>query len=147
MTQNLTREPVVGDAFGEALLQQLGGSRETVVIERDDGWVNVDNSDYFSEPSGPHWDWISTRIVGRVLDVGCGAGRGALAIHGKGLEVVGLDVSPGALEVAKRRGVEQTFLGTVEDLADTDPEPFDSFLCLGNNLGLLASPTQAVTFL
>jgi phosphoribosyl-AMP cyclohydrolase len=60
---------------------------------------------------------------------------------------VGLDVSPGAVEVSSRRGVDQTFLGTVEDLAATNPAPFDSFVGLGNNLGLLADPARAITFL
>jgi len=147
MTVAAEQGPVEGDAFGQALLAQLDGEQATIVIERDDGLVDIDGSDYFSAPVGPEWDWISARLTGRVLDVGCGAGRGALALQGMGLDVVALDVSPGALEVARRRGVEATFLGTVEDLAAADPEHFDHFLGLGNNLGLMASPARAVSFL
>lgn len=147
MTVTWKQGPVEGDAFGQALLTRLDGDRATIVIERDDGLVDVDGSDYFSAPVGPEWDWISARLTGRVLDVGCGAGRGALALQEMGLDVVALDVSPGALEVARRRGVEATFLGTVEDLAAADPEPFDHFLGLGNNLGLMANPAQAIPFL
>ena len=50
-----------------------------------------------------------------------------------------LDVSPGAVGVCQRRGVRRTVIGTVQDLVDADAEPFDTFLLLGTNLGLLAS--------
>lgn len=139
--------PVQGDAFGEGLLNLLERGVADIVLERDDGFVNVDRFDYFSPPQGPHWDWIRARLGQRVLDVGCGAGRGCLALQELGIDVIGLDVSPGALEVCRHRGVRSTFLGTVIDLAATAPPPFDSFLCLGNNLGLLASPDEAPLFL
>jgi len=139
--------PALGDAFGEGLTRRFETGSATIVIERDDGMVEVDPFDYFSPPEGPHWEWIRSRLGHRVLDVGCGAGRACLALQALGHDVVGLDVSPGAVQVATSRGVSQTFLGTVEDLAATDPAPFDSFVGLGNNLGLLADPERAVTFL
>ena len=139
--------PFVGDAFGEALLRQLDTGSAELMIERDDGLINLDTLDYFSPPDEPSWSWIRSRLGDRVLDIGCGAGRGCLALQDLGVEVVGLDVSPGAIEASRRRGVTHTFLGTVDDLACTGPEPFDSFLCLGNNLGLLAGPDQAAVFL
>jgi hypothetical protein len=43
--------------------------------------------------------------------------------------------------------VPNTFLGTVTDLAATSPPSFDTFIGVGNNLGLMASPRQAVPFL
>jgi hypothetical protein len=59
--------------------------------------------------------------------------------------VTGLDVSAGAVEVARARGVRSLVHGTV---AAHDRGPaYDTFLLLGNNLGLLGSPAAAPAFL
>ena len=140
-------QPTLGDAFGRALLDQLEGTASAIVIERDDGFVDVDASDYFGNvDDDPLWQWIRSRLGRRVVDVGAGAGRGALRLQSVGVEVVGLDVSAGCIEVCRRRGVESTFLGTTEELSMTRPEPFDSLVALGNNLGLIGSPEKAGTF-
>jgi hypothetical protein len=54
-----------------------------------------------------------------------------------------LDVSPLAAEVCRRRGVREAVTGTLDDLARDGAGPFDSFLMLGNNLGLLGSAAEA----
>jgi SAM-dependent methyltransferase len=41
---------------------------------------------------------------GRVLDVGCGSGLHAVRLAAAGLEVVGVDVAPRAIELARARG-------------------------------------------
>jgi SAM-dependent methyltransferase len=135
--------PDEGDAFGQALLDRLSGdSAKPVMVERDDGMVDVDTFDYLAA-----WDdqaaWALDRARGRVLDVGAGAGRASLAVQDRGQEVVALDTSPGAVQACRRRGVREVFLGTVEELAASQPQAFDSILMLGNNLGLLASPDRA----
>jgi SAM-dependent methyltransferase len=144
---NLGSGPLEGDAFGQAFLALQEDRASAIVIERDDGLVELDPSDYFSPPHGPLWDWIVTKVGRRILDIGAGAGRAALALQAMGNEVLALDVSPGAVEVCRRRGVISTFEGTVHDLAATRPAPFDSFISMGNNLGFLASPAEAVGFL
>lgn len=45
------------------------------------------------------------RAHGRVLDVGAGAGRHALALQAKGCEVVAIDVSPTCVALCRERGV------------------------------------------
>jgi SAM-dependent methyltransferase len=134
---------VVGDAFGTALLDQLEGRRGAVIYERDDGNVEIDHGDYFSDWSERD-TWAVERLRGRVLDIGAGAGRVSLVIAERGLEVVALDVSAGAVEVCRRRGIENVFHGTVDDIRGT--QLFDSFLVLGNNLGLIGSPRGAERF-
>ncbi|MEW6155635.1 MAG: methyltransferase [Actinomycetota bacterium] len=145
---------VVGDAFGNVLTacDAAGAAQGAAfeVIERSDGYVRAtDAARYFA----PHDQWGPTarfacdQAVGRTLDIGAGAGRLALALQGRDREVVALDVSPGAVAVSRRRGVVNTFNGTVFDLARTSPEPFDSFVMLGNNLGLLGGADQAPEFL
>jgi SAM-dependent methyltransferase len=80
-------------------------------------------------------------IRGRVLDLGCGAGRVSLHLQNRGLEVVGVDVSPLAVEVARRRGAADVRVGTVAT-AFEEGDLFDTILLLGNNLGLLAGKSQ-----
>jgi len=145
-TPRVIDEPALGDAFGDALLAQHGGSEPGVVIERDDGFVDVDRSDYFADVStDPAWPWLRDRVGESVLDLGAGAGRGSLRLQAEGVDVVALDVSPGAIEVCRARGVVETALGTVADLGSVGPS-FDTYLCLGNNLGLIGSESTAAEF-
>ena len=145
---------VIGDAFGQVLVAcHAGGGGPGVafeLIERSDGHLGVmDAARYFARPN----DWTPTtrlareRAAGRILDIGAGAGRVALVLQDEGYDVVALDVSQGATTVCRERGVRATFTGSVFDLAATTPEPFDTFLMLGNNLGLLGGAKQAPRFL
>lgn len=142
--------PRRGDAFGAGLLEcwERGAAPYAAfeLIERDDGFLGaMDAARYFAEPErwGQLDHWVCDRARGRVLDVGSGAGRHALYLQERGLEVVALDISPLAGEVCRRRGVRQVFTGTVMDLAAAGDGPFDSFLFMGNNLGLLGGAEQA----
>jgi len=46
----------------------------------------------------------------RILDIGCGDGRDTIYLHGKGPEIIGIDLSEGMLAVARRRHPDSTFL-------------------------------------
>ena len=81
-------------------------------------------------------------VQGRVLDVGCGAGRGALELQRRGHEVVAIDVSPGAIEVCQRRGVKDARVLGIEDIG-SELGIFDTILLLGVNLGLLQNVDRA----
>lgn len=139
------------DAFGEALLEYLlGDTGVQAVIERDDGLLDsADTPGYFAPPE--RWDdldrWCCESLSGRLLDIGAGAGRHSLFLQERECAVTALDISPLAIEVCRRRGVRDVFVGSVEELALTNPEPFDGFLLLGNNLGLLRDPDYARRFL
>lgn len=76
------------------------------------------------------------RILGRLtgktlLDVGCGDGHNAVMFARMGARVTGLDVSPGAVELARRRahvnGVSAltTFICSPVETADIAPDSFD----------------------
>jgi SAM-dependent methyltransferase len=136
-----------GDAFGEMLLRGLAGGDVTEIVERDDGHIGVGSAGpllYFApRQAWPRAERQALRFVrGRVLDVGCGGGRVCLEAQEKGLEVVGIDVSPGAVEASRRRGARDVRLLGIDD-ADESLGPFDTIVMFGNNLGLFRSPANA----
>ena len=127
------------DAFGKAMHDRWRGNTETfVVIERDDGMVDRDSFGYLAP--FPRWPSHERRVMrsvhGRVLDVGCGAGRVAVHLEPRGHDVVSIDIAPGALRTARERGVRD-----VRGMAASDVRlahgPFDSIVMFGNNAGLL----------
>ena len=134
------------DAYGRMLLDALEGEDVAEIVERDDGFVMA--SRFGPEVYlAPYRRWPSRQrramrlVRGRVLDVGCGAGRVGLHLQSRGHEVVGIDVSPLAVQVARQRGLDDARVGTLDSAVGLD-ERFDTILLLGNNLGLLAGERQ-----
>lgn len=70
---------------------------------------------------------------GRVLDVGAGAGSHALYMQKKGLDVTAIDISEGAVEVMKKRGVRKAFC---VDFFKLKEKRFDNILFLMNGAGV-----------
>jgi SAM-dependent methyltransferase len=134
------------DAFGRAMYDYYHGLEVEEVIERDDGYVDVSLGprSYLSE----YDDWprhiqkAMRYTSGRVLDIGCGAGRHALYLQDKGLDVLGIDTSPMALKVCEERGLKKTRLMDITQL-NRRFGTFDTMLMLGNNFGLFASVKRA----
>lgn len=130
------------DVFGRALKEWLAGSREPVSIERDDGHMDTDSMDsYFSDYEGfPECEKKAlAHARGRVLDIGLGPGRVSLHLQSVGLDPVGVDLSDGALEVARRRGVRNAVIMSACDLRFPKGH-FDTAVAFGNNFGLCGSP-------
>ena len=136
-----------GDAYGEMLLAALDSDDEILeIVEREDGTIMASK---FGPASylAPYSKWPGHQrrglrfARGRVLDVGAGAGRVALHLQEKGHDVVAIDVSPGAVEVCRRRGIRDARVMRVEDV-DESLGTFDTVVMYGNNLALLASRTQ-----
>jgi SAM-dependent methyltransferase len=137
------------DAYGQALVDHYEGRQAWEIIERDDGWFGTARGpDRYFEPY-PEWPArlrdAADRAEGRVLDVGCGAGRAMAHLEPKGHETLGIDVSPGAVEVCRRRGLDARELD-VADAADLDGS-FDTLLMLGNNFGLVGTRERAAEVL
>ncbi len=134
------------DVFGQALLDWSNGGTTPEVVERDDGFFDVGAGPevYLSGVRGwPPAERQAIRLVtGRVLDVGCGAGRVALHLQQRGVEVVGLDASPLALQAATNRGVREVWCRPLERLGSSVAS-FDSLVMFGNNFGLFATPEGA----
>lgn len=119
------------------------------VVERDDGFVDVEDTRRYLDPFRK-WPAIDRRafrrLRGRVLDVGCGAGRVALELQARGHDVTGIDVSPGAVAVCSERGVHDVQLRSVLQI-DRSMGRFDRIAMFGNNLGLVANPAQGIRLL
>lgn len=59
--------------------------------------------------------------LGPILDAGCGTGRVSAHLAARGLEVFGVDLSPGMVEVARRTHPQLRFdVGALEDLPVPD---------------------------
>ena len=71
---------------------------------------------------------------GKILDVGCGSGSHSLYLQNeRALDVTGLDISEGAIEVAKERGVKQTHCSSIWDF---NKAKYDTILLLMNGMGI-----------
>jgi SAM-dependent methyltransferase len=80
---------------------------------------------------------------GRVLDIGCGAGRHSIYLQSKGLDVTGIDSSPLAIKVCSLRGLKKTKVMSIAEVSRFKPCSFDTILMLGNNFGLFGSFSNA----
>jgi SAM-dependent methyltransferase len=134
------------DGYGQMLLAALDGRETTEIVEREDGFIDAALGARLYLAPFRRWrplDRKAMRFVrGRTLDVGCGGGRVCLHLQERGQEVVGIDISPGAVEVCRRRGVRDVRLCSIDDV-DESLGRFDTIVMLGNNFGLFASRSKA----
>ncbi len=132
------------DAFGQAMYDYLQGKGGTEITERDDGYFNADPVFYLSEyKSWPARQKRALRYArGKVLDIGCGAGRHSLYLQKKGLDVLGIDNSPLAIKVCKLRGLRKAKVMSITKV-NSKLGRFDTILMLGNNFGLFANLKRA----
>jgi SAM-dependent methyltransferase len=134
------------DAYGQMMLDHLRDGSGYEVVEHDDGFVGIGAGPrlYFADFD----EWRQTErdamdfVRGRVLDVGCGAGRFMRWLRDRGHEVVGVDISPGAVEACRLQGLADTHVmsvGRVSRRLGT----FDTVLLLGGNMALLGPTDRA----
>lgn len=123
------------DVFGKVLLGYWEGDHKTPhFIRRDDGFLDeTPTNHYFKTALSPSEKLILKYARGKILDVGCGAGRALLYFQKKNLEVQGIDSSPLAVQVCKERGLR----AEVKDVFTMKrPNTFDSVVLFGNNIGI-----------
>ena len=138
--------PARGDAFGRALLDWVNGGTDPEIIERDDGFVDAGaGPEVYLAPvdEWPSCERQSLRYArGRVVDVGCGAGRVALELQARGFDVTGIDRSALAVRASRVRGVEHVRVQTLDQLT-ADLSGFDTVVLFGNNFGIFGTPERA----
>ncbi|MEJ7698093.1 MAG: class I SAM-dependent methyltransferase [Pyrinomonadaceae bacterium] len=132
------------DAYGQTLLAQYNHRTPTAeIIERDDNYIDTgsDAGLYFTEYE--QWSPLERRVIefaiGRILDVGCGAGRHALYLQQKSFDVTGIDNSSGAIKVCKLRGLKKALVRPISEIDKFKPNSFDTIQMFGNNFGLFGS--------
>lgn len=134
------------DAYGHEIYDHLKGKGSFEIVERDDGFFDASYGvkGYFSR----YRDWSPDQkkamryVRGRVLDIGCGAGRHSLYLQKKGFDVLGIDISPLAIKVSKLRGVKKAKVMSATRMTPKVGK-FDTLLMMGNNFGLFGSFNRA----
>jgi SAM-dependent methyltransferase len=131
------------DAYGQEIWAHFKGKEGNEIVEREDGYFSVSSGSktYFSQFK----DWSENEkkairfVRGRILDVGCGAGRHSLYLQNKGFDVTGIDNSPLAIKVCKLRGLKKAKVMSIKDVGKFKPNSFDTVIMMCNNFGLFGS--------
>jgi len=133
------------DAYGQEIWAYYKGEESFEILERDDGYFDAMSPKvYFSsyEAWAPQEKRAMEFVKGRILDIGCGAGRHSLYLQEKGFDALGIDISPLAIEVCKLRGLKKAEVMSIEKVK-FKPNSFDTILMMGNNFGLFGSFKKA----
>jgi len=134
------------DAYGQEIWAYYKGREVFEIVERDDGYIDASTypKTYFSDFDiwSLHEKKAMQFVKGRVLDVGCGAGRHSLYLQKKGFDVLGIDNSPLAINVCKLRGLKKAEIMPIEDVS-FNPNSFDTIIMMGNNFGLFGNFKKA----
>jgi len=134
------------DAFGHALYDYYTNQGGYIILERNDRLIGgaLGLSVYFTE----YKDWPESNkqamkyVSGRVLDIGCGAGRHILYLQEKGFDVLGIDSSAMTVKTCLSRGVKNIKQLSINQI-DCTLGKFNTILMLGNNFGLFGDFKKA----
>ena len=135
------------DLFGKAMLDyQYGNYTEDLITA-----TSISDEDVLPLPylfrsfeEMPKLEQKALQLSkGKVLDVGCGSGSHSLYLQNKGLLVKAIDISKGAIETAKLRGLQNA---EVKDILK-ETETFDTILLLMNGTGVFQELSQISKYL
>lgn len=135
------------DAYGHLLSDYHNGRENVEIVEREDGFIDTSRLgpfNYFAE----YEDWAEHQrlaiqyATGRVLDIGCGAGRHCLHLQEQGHDVLGTDNSPLAIQTCRSRGLKNAKVIPITQLS-SKTGTFDTILMMGHNFGLVGNYKRA----
>ncbi len=129
---------------------RTGRARRVHALRADGLAFEIDTEEYFTlEGELAELDALALEACrGRVLDVGAGSGRHALALQARGLEVVAIDVSPLCVELCRARGVREVRVFDVLDLDSIEPLGcFDTMLFGMQTIGAAGGVSTLETLL
>jgi SAM-dependent methyltransferase len=110
----------------------------TAVLRAPDGTALRARADRWLEPLSVEDDAVLNRAVGPVLDVGCGPGRHVLALAERGVVALGIDITPAAVDLARRRGAPVLARSVFDRIPGAGR--WSSALLLDGNLGIGGHP-------
>ncbi len=135
------------DAYGQEIWAQFKGRESFEIVERDDGYFGASGGvkTYFFKYE--EWQEHEKKAIkfakGKILDIGCGAGRHSLYLQENGFDVLGIDKSPLAIKTCKKRGLKKARVLSIDEIEKLKPDSFDTIIMLGNNFGLFGSFNKA----
>jgi len=121
------------------------GGTEPEYIQRADG-LSVPGAGY-EFYLAPYRSWPSSERAslrharGRIVDVGCGAGRVSLHLQESGRQVVAVDASLLAVRSARLRGVSEAWHMSARQIS-SEIGAFDTIVLFGNNFGMFGTPER-----
>jgi len=135
------------DLLGKALLDFYNGNSSEDIITS----TNISGDDilplnylFRNYSEMPKLEKQALKLAkGKVLDVGCGAGSHSLYLQQKNILVKAIDISKGAIEVCKKRGVLNAELLPVLD----EKQTFDTILLLMNGTGIFETIKEVPKYL
>jgi len=126
------------DPLGHAVIDYLNGKRKAQLKVHSElaGTEKIPVDHLFrSLDEMPELEKVAfTKVKGSVLDIGAGAGCHSLLLQKMGTHVTAIDISPGAIQVIKKIGINNFIQGSVFDLRD---DKFDTLLMLMNGIGIV----------
>jgi 2-polyprenyl-3-methyl-5-hydroxy-6-metoxy-1,4-benzoquinol methylase len=107
------------DLFGKALLDYQNGNYTEDLITS----TSISDDDVLPLPylfrsfsEMPQLEQKALKLAkGKILDVGCGAGNHSLYLKEKGFDIKSIDISKGAIEVCKSRGLNNVHVLDILD--------------------------------
>jgi SAM-dependent methyltransferase len=134
------------DAYGHEIYDYIHRGHSLEIVERDDGWVDTSLGapQYFApfKVWMPHEKKGMKYVRGKVLDIGCGAGRVMRYLGEKGLDVCGIDNSPLAIKVCREQGLKNARVMAITEVS-RKLGVFDTIVMYGNNFGLFGNLKRA----
>ncbi len=130
------------DPFADALEQYWETGKARLELLREDGYNNSENVAWYFTTFSDFWSIEKPALKfarGRVLDLGCGAGRIALYLQRKGLRVTAIDNSPRIAALASTRGVRDVRVASACERLPFTRGEFETVILFGNNLGMCGS--------
>src|SRR5205823_3156920 len=118
--------------------QRARGAGVTAVLRsRSGSTVPLPVTRWIEDPAADE-ELVLERAISPVLDVGCGPGRHVVALGRRGIMALGVDVSPHAVDLARRRGAPVLRRSIFDRLPGANR--WGSALLLDGNIGIGGSP-------
>lgn len=126
------------DILGRAISEYYFGNKQYKLWVHDNHGPRVEMQVpiYFRSPEAmPDLELMALDLCkGKTLDIGAGAGSHSLYLQDKGIRVTAIDISEGAVNVMRERGVKDA---RVQDIFELKGEQYDTLLLLMNGIGLV----------